>query len=69
MIDITPHVPFGQDNALSSRVIAAATDCVSEADVQHTLNRLAESGAIKRCQQKTVGIAFRWIYWREGAAA
>ena len=65
MIDILESVPYGQDNALSSREIWRTVDTWAEATVQHNLNRLAESGAIKRCQQKTLGIAFRWRYWRE----
>lgn len=68
MIDIIDSVPFGQADALSSREIWRATDCWAEATIQGHLNKLAEAGAIKRCQQKTVGIAFRWRYYREVAA-
>ncbi len=65
--EIANSVPFGHDNALSSREIWRALDCWAETSVQHDLNRLAVSGAIKRRQQPTIGSAFRWLYWREAA--
>lgn len=67
MIDIINSVPFGQDNALSSREIWRKFDCWAEITVQGHLNKLAESGAIKRARQQTIGIAFRWLYFREAS--
>jgi predicted transcriptional regulator len=67
MPELMSSVPFGSDSALSAREIWRALDCWAEVSVQHNLNRLAEAGTIKRRQQPTVGIAFRWIYWREAA--
>lgn len=69
MTDIVNHVPFGSDNALSAREIWRRVDMWAESTLQNQLNRLAESGAIKRRQQTTLAPAFRWIYWREGAAS
>lgn len=68
MTEILNSVPFGQTNALSARAIWRMVDCDSEMSVQHDLNNLAESGAIKRERQDTLGVAFRWIYYREARA-
>lgn len=68
MIDIIQAVPFGHDNAISSREIWRSNDCWAENTIGMCLNKLAEDLAIKRRQQPTHGIAFRWIYWREAAA-
>lgn len=67
MIDIIDNVPFGQDNALSSREIWRAVDCWAEETVSNNLKRLADDGAIARCRQPTMGTAFRWLYYREAA--
>lgn len=69
MIDIIASVPIGQDNAQSSREIWRAHDCWAEETISNNLKRLADAGAIQRRQQPTLGYAFRWLYWREGAAA
>ena len=67
MIEIISHVPVGQDNALSSREIWRKMDCWAEQSVSQNLTRLAESREIKRRAERTMGSAFRWLYWREAA--
>jgi len=67
MIEVISHVPIGQDSALSAREIWRAVDCWAEHTVATSLTALVESGAVKRRKQPTIGIAFRWIYWREAA--
>lgn len=67
MIDIINSVPIGQDNAMSSREIWRALDCWAEETVSNNLRRLADAGEIKRLMQPTLGLAFRWLYYREAA--
>ena len=66
MIDIIDHVPFGQDNALTSREIWKRVDCWAETTIAKNLRELADSGAIKRDRRETAA-GMKYIFWREVA--
>jgi predicted transcriptional regulator len=68
MIDVTPHVPFGESNALSTREIWRTLDCWAEETVGQNLYKLSEEGKIKRRAQTVQGSTFKWVYWREAAS-
>lgn len=59
-----PHIPFGEDDALTARAIWRIMDCWSEAGTKDCLAKLVDAGAVKRRRMGTPS-GFQWIYWQE----
>ncbi|SHJ71689.1 hypothetical protein SAMN05444159_1303 [Bradyrhizobium lablabi] len=68
MNEIVNAIPFGSDNALSSREIWKRVDAFSPDVVANRLAQLADLKAIKsRKEPASSQQGFKWIYWREAA--